>query len=208
MKISKDLVRKYTLGKCTREERIIVENWLSSDPSDEINDDPTFFDASRDMVWARIHSQITGNNPRISSNYKYQKLLRIGISACLIVGFYLAATFLPNPFENEPKLKIVEAAYTEPLPGIYVSTIDGKPKRISAENYNINFEGVLRIYSDSRKKQNVVCNGMELAIDPEVPYFIVGHQNGGFTRIYDQVVLEDFSNTPFISKSFEVCVKS
>ena len=127
MKISKELLKKYALGKCTPAEKMMVEEWLVSDNHSDAMKHVHLFEPSREKVWGKIRNRIAPNSSRtikISG-----QISRVAAAACIAIVsfgagyFYFEAyksdrlTTEANPLENvkymaTPNSKIVQLAET------------------------------------------------------------------------------------------------
>ena len=216
MKITFELLSRYRAGKCNPKEKSFVESWLNAELDKEDLKYVSSFHLSRDKVLNNILDDIGEAHPYSNISPKptpspiYQRVRRISIAACFALIFYAGGALLPNPFTKEVSpVKIVEAGYPEPEPALYVSTLNGTPERISAGEYNISFEGLIRLHSVGKKNKRVVCNGKEIILEPNQDYYVISQSSNSVRKLvhYDEHLLEGYSQRNINAKNFEVCVK-
>ena len=217
MKITKELLEKYARGECSEAEKYAIENWLPTDDDRSDSLSKEVVDKQEKKVWNNIllHQKSLAkvpyeNNPTSERSSKpvYQLLTRVSAAACFALIFYLAGALFPNPFTKKVSpVKIVEVAYPEPEQALYVSTINGKPEKISAKEYNIDFEGMIRLYNVAESDRTIVCNGKQIKLAPEKEYFLMYSRSNGFYRI-DALSANHIAEDEEVSKFYKVCVKS
>ncbi len=106
MRISKELLEKYHLGKCSEEERHRVEEWLFNDSFDEPLDLPATEDKAvhRQQIWEGIRSVLPDHAGRPEK--RRQKVL--WLQAAAIVLLTILGWFLWQM--RNPALMIIEAS--------------------------------------------------------------------------------------------------
>lgn len=84
MKVTAELLEKYSLGLCSPEEKIAVEQWLDSSESELSFPSETDLPAHHNKIWAHVEQRIDGDN---SGTEKILFLWRPWlVAACLIVA--------------------------------------------------------------------------------------------------------------------------
>ena len=207
MKISNELLRKYIRGECNPNEKKAVENWMeSSEVQGNLAEEQLA--TSIDSIREKLFSEIFAKSSRGRIIPLYKKVLKYTVAASIVLAVYMAGALLPNPFKKETvSVKIVEVGYPEPAPALYVSTFEGKAEKIIAKEYNINFEGLIRIYSDSDETQTVICNGKRIELEPRMAYFLLDSKANSFYRL-DESSASNVSEDKELPKFYEVCLQS
>lgn len=205
MQISEELLLKYTAGKCTMAECVLVENWLNTVSEEEINQFVHLFEPSRDKILKRIHDDIDENSVR--NTWYHDNIIKVGIAICFAITFYGAGAFFTYYGTKVPSTEIAQMELPQET-AIYISTISGKPQKISAEKYDVFFEGSVRLYIVAQTEQVVTCNGKEITLRPNKAVYLMSSPSEGFFEINDPLAFDNFSGDRTISKFYKVCVKS
>src|SRR5690606_24512318 len=117
----------------------------------------------------------------ISMHHKIYKYIAVaGIAVVLFTtGILTSDLFITDSDKVVLNTQIPEES------ALFVSMVNGQAKKIVAEDYNIEFEGIIRLYSKSTSNQVVVCNGKKITLIPNRPYFIKNSASKGFVE-YDR----------------------
>ena len=207
MQINEDLLLKYTTGQCTTAECVRVENWLSTVSQEEIDQFAHLFEPSREKILKRIHDEM--DETLIGKPSYLTTMVKAGVSICLAIIFFGVGTFFPYNSNNGPALEMAQTEQPEER-AIYISTISGRPQKVSAstDNYDILFEGSVRLYSIAETERTITCNGKEITLRPNKAVYLMSSPSQGFFQLNDPLAFEDASGDGAISKFYRVCVKS
>jgi ferric-dicitrate binding protein FerR (iron transport regulator) len=91
------LLKKYIEGKCTEEERLIIDKWYELlDDGNPVNEDAIEWNEIEDRLWNKIHSEVIADSaPEKHTNKKVYRIIR-WLSVAAIVIVVITSVYLHN----------------------------------------------------------------------------------------------------------------
>ena len=170
MKISKTLLAKYAQNKCTPEEKLFVENWLSAYETFENIDDEGEFKPFQEQTWEQIAEQAQFGNRKVISFSR--TIIKYAAAACILFGAFIGGRVSAN--SSTGKTENVKN-YEEHL---YVSGGDKLNTHLAGDQFKIKYQGTLQLFNGSLKSQTIFVGDSTFIIKPGVFYHLMGsHQN-------------------------------
>ncbi|MEM8765095.1 MAG: hypothetical protein AAGD88_14855 [Bacteroidota bacterium] len=166
MKITNELLKKYAEGRCTDEEKALIEKWMTSDTS---ADEEVFigeFEPHKESAWKSILVKVTEKHPDTISIFR--TFIKVSAAASILFATFLGGRVSANvnvPTTNSSS-KFKEQLY------IYSGKIPYG--NLPGELFKVQFDGRLRLYNASKKTQRLMVGDSVFTLHPERNYFLTG----------------------------------
>ena len=169
--VDRELLQKYYDGRCTREEREIVETWLHSAESDETVDLPDETKIEhKERIWQNIKRDI---GPSISEEKPlYIRILHYAAAACIVIGIIAAGYFSGiDLYQNERSGITAEASNQ-----LHITAQSGKITSMHGNQFQIEFEGecMLQLHNASDSEISIQSGEKSYVLEPSQFYFLTG----------------------------------
>ena len=160
MKVTRELLRRYSQSKCTEAEIRIVENWLISADDDAFLSDEEIGN-SPEKIKAKLFFSLFGSKQKVPLVPLYKKFTRYAAVACLVmlsfgVGYWM------NPRNASGSGGLEENVTAHQVAGLkYKATEHSKIVSISNVEEGetlLRFDGDLIIVNDGPTDQNLVVS--------------------------------------------------
>ena len=172
MKITPELLEKYQLGKCTTEEKTIVEAWLEDTsyiPRDVLK---TTISSMSTSVWTKITKTINTDNSGSGHNATiiplHKRLTKYAAAACILLVTFFGGRFSAD---TASATTTVEKAKRDHL---YIYGGDGTNGKLPGNNFKINFDGTVKLYNESLYKKNIQVGDTSFVLGPQQIYYLKG----------------------------------
>lgn len=207
MKITPELLKKYVKGECTEVEKKFIEQWLPGDQ--DISAELSKKNVQKEVanMWATISADMDSGSKAIPL-YRSKRLARYAAAACIILAAFFGGRLSSDP-SDAPEMRVAQDINRNSIfqkDMLYITSNNAKPKKVSLENCEINFEGLIRLYSTAKHKKEIVCNGQLIALEPNKPYFIQESKSSGIRVVPNTPNNYDINKIENLETSFKVCV--
>lgn len=167
MKISNELLKRYSVGNCNPQEKLAVEAWINSLQDDGLLSEKEFgnsIDSIRKKLFKTLFHQ-KGETPIIRF---YKNTMRFAAAACIIFAAFFGGRVSANrdtPVHRNG-IKFNENLY------IY----NGKKSygNIPGEFFKIQLDGRIRLYNASKKTQRLIVGDSTFTLHPNRNYYLTG----------------------------------
>lgn len=173
MKITKELLRKYSSGFCTEEEKKAIEKWLdqkeTSLDNKPIQEIPFL---EKKAIWAkvqRLSPELQSGGTSVISLYK--QIIRYAAVACIAAIFFSAGYFMasqPATYDGTTRTS------TETTDHLQIASKHDKITKFQGSHFNICFEGTIALYNASTKKTVITCGNKTFTLQPATAYYLQG----------------------------------
>lgn len=167
MKISKELLQKYVSGNCTEDERKEIDIWLNSGGKFPKTHYEELFEPRKEIIRQKLHKRLWHNYNTLGRNTK--RIIRFSAAACMLFGAFLGGRVSANT--NAPA--IVESHKNEKQ-HLYITGGKGSNGNLPGDNFQVKFDGTLRLYNGSLKPQTVQSGSSSFILEPKQAYFLTG----------------------------------
>ncbi|MEM9832923.1 MAG: hypothetical protein AAF944_19985 [Bacteroidota bacterium] len=213
MKISESLLRKYFSGHCSPEEKLFIQQWITSTEdieselsSEELSEmDKTTWEniqiinkesfANADNAFQRQmedrDSTADTSVVLFKSKQTVKKIIRLSIAASLILGASYFVKYAGN-LSSKEELQLVLSIPEQDK----VAFVD--------QGCVVQFEGVLRLHNPTSSEKTIICNGKIYSLAAGEKYLIDSRFPNLKTpsmRMMREFIVNDFVRTDYYSKS-------
>ncbi|MGD1895072.1 MAG: hypothetical protein ACFB15_31320 [Cyclobacteriaceae bacterium] len=208
MKITPELLKKYTAGECTEAERGLVEEWLPGDSDitatfsqEELSDATT-------QMWQNITQRAEMDNPGTvpaSVIPIRRRLAYLAVAACLSIVIFGIGYFT----ETKKPTPAAHIASTSRAKGmLYVSSDPNSSIEVAANACEIILDGGVQLLNTSSFAREVTCNGKTFIIQPRRQYVIFSHTELGAHLLAPEAYFNDAELYQYLpsNTTFKVCV--
>ncbi|MEM6895656.1 MAG: hypothetical protein AAF554_18300 [Bacteroidota bacterium] len=167
MKISNELLKRYSVGNCNPQEKRAVEAWINYLQDDGLLSEKEFgnsIDSIRTKLFKTLFHQ-KGETPIIRF---YKNSMRFAAAACIIFAAFFGGRVSAK---NTSSKTIEDRRFNEHL--YFVGNGDLKGN-LPGNNFQIEFGGVLQLYNASKKMQSVVVGDSTFRLHPGLYYYLEG----------------------------------
>ncbi|MEM0940990.1 MAG: hypothetical protein AAGI25_14560 [Bacteroidota bacterium] len=218
MEINKELLRRYSIGLCSPEEKEAVDTWLRSEEDAPFNltvKQDAEFDLEEEKIWFKVSQEVPMlKRGSVSKKSKiiplYQRITSYTVAACLALLIFAGGILISDQFDSsdtrasEVVNNLEAQKFAKDL--LYVTSNNSKPKKVSLENCEINFEGVIRLYSTSSSANEIICNGQQIKIEPGKAYFLLNSRGKKISVLPNNPLVQDGRHIKAQRSSFKACV--
>ena len=212
MKITPELLKKYALGECTEEERLLIEHWMpgTGDINRDFSDEE--LKKSQKEMWLNI---APGTEPQKTSSTVskrksvsfYRRIFQLGVAACLLIAVFIGGYFKGQYQYNQNSIQ----AHQKPgLPSdngvLYATSTTGVKKKIIENKCEFVLEGTLQLHNDSSVEKTITCNGKVFKLRPQETSLLMSMPNKDIQLIESNQVNAFLYYIPSIHTSFKICV--
>lgn len=180
MKITPELLERYQLGHCTPEEKMEVEQWLDAT---EYEPSQIPHDITKDMagsVWKSLAEKMV-NSPSKETLFKQLRLY--AAAACIAIGFFGLGYFRASTILISDSLTATMEVTSMSDELLYLSSHPDNIKKIAADKFEVEFDGILRLYNNSRETKEIVCVGETLMVPPGQVSFFMNTKTKGLHKV-------------------------
>lgn len=182
MKITPELLEKYSRDKCNSEEKKLVANWINVTEEIPANLSSKQLKAMKSDVWNKLSQKHTADKTYGGSKSTFSHLVPLVAAACLVLGvFFNLAIGLPNSTKSSSQINKVSEIKTDDF--LYLSNEPESNFKIASPLCKINFLGIARFFNNSKVDKTVVCEGKSLVIPPGRVTYLINTKSGGFRKI-------------------------
>ncbi len=183
MKVTPELLRRYSRGECTEAEIQMVERWLASTDDDatlseeEIGNSPERIQDKLFPALFRTEDRPKGKAPVVPL---YKIVMRYAAAACLAIGIFFAG-HLSGRQSVSYATEIKQGKQLTDV--LYIYGGDGTYGQVDGSKYRLRFEGTLRLHNTAQASKQIVCGEQEFTVEPHRTYFLSGSdQDAQFTE--------------------------
>ncbi|MEM9833743.1 MAG: hypothetical protein AAF944_24145 [Bacteroidota bacterium] len=179
MRITKELLKRYGRGNCTKEEQKAIEQWLDSPEYPELRvskeERPK---ADSDEIWSilskgRPQLEKQMSRQRARNLVLFNQVARYAAAACVIIGTFFIGYFAAPPSAQASVVK-KGIQFTNVL---HVYGGNGAYGVVTEKNHRVEFEGRLKLYNEAPYPRQVVCGEKTFTLKPYRTYYLSGsHQ--------------------------------
>ncbi|MEM9528335.1 MAG: hypothetical protein AAGA31_17110 [Bacteroidota bacterium] len=188
MKITNELLKKYAKGKCTDEERTLIEKWMTSDTTSEEEIFIEEFEPHEESIWKSILVKVTEKNPDTISIFR--TFIKVSAAASILFATFLGGRVSANV--NVPTTTNSPAKLNEHL---YIYSGKKSYGNLPGELFKVQFDGRLRLYNASKKTQKLMVGDSLFTLHPERNYFLTGStERAELTTGRDKIISTNGNN--------------
>ena len=166
MKITNELLKKYAEGRCTEEEKALIEKWMTSNTN---TDEEVFveeFEPFKESTWKSILVKVTEKHPDTISIFR--TFIKVSAAASILFAAFLGGRVSANvnaPIsDSSPKLN----------EHLYIYSGKKSYGNLPGTIFKVQFDGTIRLYNASRKTQKLMVGDSVFTLQPERTYFLTG----------------------------------
>ncbi|MEM0940808.1 MAG: hypothetical protein AAGI25_13595 [Bacteroidota bacterium] len=155
MKITKELLKRHSMGLCSAEENKAVEEWFAVQDDEKIDlkilDDEKF-NPEEKIIWSQLSEavpELTGYRGKTITLYR--TIARYAAAACIIFLAFFGGRYSTGTAKASPAPDDLTADH------LFIFGYKGAIGNLPGNNFKIEFDGSLRLYNNSMaiKKINI-----------------------------------------------------
>lgn len=176
MKITKELLKRHSMGLCSAEENKAVEEWFAVQDDEKIDlkilEDEKF-NPEEKIIWSQLSEAVPEiRGYRGKTITLYRSIARYAAAACILLVTFFGGRFSAGTAKANPTPKDPTADH------LFITGGNGGKGSLPGENFRIIFDGPVKLYNKSMAAKRILVGDTSFILKPKANYYLVGdHEN-------------------------------
>ena len=183
MKITKELLKRHSMGLCNEEEKKAVEEWFRIQDDTSIGlkilDDEEFRPEEK-LIWSQLSQAV----PELSGN-EYTAIIPLNkkLTGYVAVAFIFMAVFFAG------RLSVITVSATKTIDKtskghLHIFGGNGTRGSLPGDGFRIKFNGTVKLYNGSTDEKNIQVGDTSYVLKPRQIFYLNGSAEAPTLRLY------------------------
>ncbi|MEM9830766.1 MAG: hypothetical protein AAF944_09010 [Bacteroidota bacterium] len=171
MKVTPELLRRYSRGECTEAEIQLVEHWLAFADDDAILSEEDIGNSPeriRDKLFPALFRTEGRPETKVPVVPLYKRLMRYAAVACIAMVFFAVGQLSVTTTYAKPMVNL------EPKDLLYVYGMRNVHSTLSGEEFHVQIEGTIKLHNGSMAPKRITCGDQQFVLEPYHTYYLSG----------------------------------
>lgn len=173
MKITKELLRRHSVGLCSEEEKQAVEEWFKTKDDSFIDlsiVDDDEFEGGEKKIWSRLSQTIPEllSKEGRSAIPLYHRVVRYGAAACIVFTAFFGGRFSVGSAQATP----VEDQF--PKNHLFIFGIEDTRGHLPGDKFEIEFDGKIKLFNGAISPKSISVGDTSFILQSYQTYYLDG----------------------------------